>query len=256
MYFKPNFKLLLAYKYFIYFLFLTNTSLLRRSINIRLHSIQQLYFLSLSVKIQFLKTFILPFFDYCASLCIYFPKLVIQKLANTYNNCIFSLIATKQIKNFIIEDSSDFNKWNTLLENYGLNAFQHRLIIRISTYIHKILNIENSPKNLKNTFTTNEELNKHYDLRNLQDLTIPSIGIFNDHGKETFEYFFSQFINKTLKDLTDYNPRFFKTVIEKNINSLFLKQIENFDKFDLRFRIYYKPFKKLIKKKKNNLFLL
>jgi hypothetical protein len=69
----------------------------KRSINIRLHSIQKLFQLPLAVKIQFLKTFILPYFDYCATLCIYFSKEILQKLANTYNTCIFKLIDVKAI---------------------------------------------------------------------------------------------------------------------------------------------------------------
>ena len=52
-------------------------------------------------------------------------------MANTYNNCIFKLIDTKDIKNTIIINSEDFNEWNKLL-NYGLNAFQHPMIIRLA----------------------------------------------------------------------------------------------------------------------------
>ena len=58
---------------------------LRNSINKRIHSIKRLFYLSHKVKLQFFKSFILPFFDYCLSLAIYFPKSTIQKLANSYN---------------------------------------------------------------------------------------------------------------------------------------------------------------------------
>ena len=101
--------------------FLANTGELRRSTNQRLYSIQKLFYLSLSVKIQFLKTFILPHLDYCATLCIYFPKHVLQKLANTFNNCIFKLLKTKAVRSFNVSTSDDFNKWNSYLEKYGLN---------------------------------------------------------------------------------------------------------------------------------------
>ena len=33
------------------------------------------------------------------------------------------------------------NNFNVLLENYGLNNFQHRLFIRMATFIHNIVNI-------------------------------------------------------------------------------------------------------------------
>ena len=62
--------------------FKKNTCKLRKSINTRLYSIQKLFQLSMPVKVQFFKTFIYPYFDYCVTLCIYFPKYIIQKLAN------------------------------------------------------------------------------------------------------------------------------------------------------------------------------
>ena len=94
--------------------FISNTAKIKRSINIRLYSIQKLFQLPLAVKIQFLKTFILPYFDYCATLCIYYSKSILQKLANSYNNCIFKLINVKSIHDSVINSSDDFNKWNTL----------------------------------------------------------------------------------------------------------------------------------------------
>jgi len=95
--------------------FVKNTCKVRKSINTRLYSIQKLFQLDLTVKIQFLKTFILPYFDYCSTLCIYFSKEIIQKLANSYNNCIFKLVNTKKICDFTIYTSNDFNLWNNQL---------------------------------------------------------------------------------------------------------------------------------------------
>ena len=42
------------------------------SVNRRLYTIKKLFYLPYSVKIHFFKTFILPYFDYCISLTIYF----------------------------------------------------------------------------------------------------------------------------------------------------------------------------------------
>ena len=47
--------------------FKSNSAKIKRSINIRLYAIQKLFQLPLAVKIQFFKTFILPYFDYCLS---------------------------------------------------------------------------------------------------------------------------------------------------------------------------------------------
>ena len=52
---------------------------LKLIINRKLYSIKRLFYLSTKVKIQFFKTFILPYFDYCQSLVIYFPKSIIQR---------------------------------------------------------------------------------------------------------------------------------------------------------------------------------
>jgi hypothetical protein len=54
----------------------------------------------------------------------------------------------KPFRDSIINSSDDFNKWNSLLEKYGLNWFQHRLIIRLAIYIQKIFCSTNSPSKL------------------------------------------------------------------------------------------------------------
>jgi len=54
--------------------FTTHCFYLKKVINRKLHSIKRLFYLATHVKIQFFKTLILPYFDYCLSLVIYFPK--------------------------------------------------------------------------------------------------------------------------------------------------------------------------------------
>lgn len=219
---------------------------LRRKVNQRLYSIKGLFFLSLRVKIQFLKTFILPYFDYCSSLIIYFSREIIQKLANSYNNCIFNLIDVKKLLNTQINLASDFNLWNNKLEKYGLNAFQHRIIMRLSTYIYKIFTDDMAPAKLKLCFVYNSQLNKPSGLRNLNSLAIPSKSKFNDHMESTFEYFFSKFINEIFLKIfkkkiyfNEINFNTFKLFIYTNINLIFLNFIEIFKKFDLKFKLCY-----------------
>jgi len=139
--------------------FIKNTCKIRKAINTRLYSIQKLNQLHLSVKIQFLKTFILLYFDYCWTLCIYFSKEILQKLAKTYNNCIFKLINTNKTCNFLIQSSNGFNLWNNHLDIYNLYSFQHRILFRLHTHIYKILHFNNSPRNLSNQFIFNSALN-------------------------------------------------------------------------------------------------
>ena len=66
----------------------THCSNLKNIINRKMYSINRLFYLATSVKIQFFKTFILPYFDYCLSLIIYFPKSTFQSL-NTFFNVKF-----------------------------------------------------------------------------------------------------------------------------------------------------------------------
>ena len=54
-----------------------------------------LFFLCTSVKIHFFKTFILPYFDYCLSLIIYFPPSAYQSLNNCFNLCLYKLFKFK-----------------------------------------------------------------------------------------------------------------------------------------------------------------
>ncbi len=69
-----------------------------------------------------------------------------------------------------------------------LNAFQHRMIIRLANYIQKIF-FSNSPSNLAKCFIVNRDLNKKYNLRNLLEFKTPDKGNFNDFGEDTYVYF-------------------------------------------------------------------
>jgi len=86
-----------------------HVSNLSRTINSKLFSIKRIFYLSSSVKIQFFKAFILPYFDYCSTLLIYCSKALIQKLANKYYLCLHKLF------NFDKQELTDFNDINTYL---------------------------------------------------------------------------------------------------------------------------------------------
>ena len=141
--------------------------------------------------------------------------------------------------NYKILDNKDYNKWNNHLEKYGLNAFQHRLLFRLMIYIHKIFHNFDSPINLFSQFIFNRELNKKHHLRNLSELCLTSKGKFNDYPKDFFRYFFSKFINLLCIKELELSLSLFKIVTKNNINILFEKFVTNFDKFDLKFKIYF-----------------
>ena len=203
----------------------------KNSVNKRLYSFKRLFYLPLSVKLQFLKTFILPIFDYCSTICIYFPKYSIQKLANYYNMSIFKLLSTSHILSFRANTSDDFNKWNDILKFHGLFAFQHRIIYRLSCFIHKLFNEFTSPLNLFNCFSFNREIHIRT-FRNADHLFVPD-------ETEYFQYFFSKFINLLyLNELANPFSRF-SMHVTCNINSIFCIFVQHFVKFDL---LYKAPF--------------
>ena len=119
---------------------------LRLSVNKKLYSIKRLFFLCTAVKIQFLKTFILPYFDYCLSLLIYFPKTTIQRINNCFNLCLFKLL------NFKKSVDDNIEEFNENLSNYGLFSFQHRIMFKLFNFSHSIINNSNSPADLHQVF--------------------------------------------------------------------------------------------------------
>jgi chromosome partitioning protein len=68
----------------------------------------------------------LPYFDYCQTLCIYFSKEIIQKLANTYNNCLFKLLNTIKIIQ---------SRLNTELLIEGILLTMYDLRLRLSNQV-------------------------------------------------------------------------------------------------------------------------
>ena len=167
---------------------------LRTSINKRLYSIKRLFYLSHKVKLQFFKSFILPYFDYCLSLAIYFPKRTIQKLANSYYYCLQKLLNIR----FNVINNEDFNILNNKILHYNLDCFQHRVIKRLSRFIYKTINFSDSPIRLKSILVRNCSKNLIYNLRNSNQYIVPSKGKYNEYREKTFDYFYSIFINNFL----------------------------------------------------------
>ena len=194
----------------------------KKSINIKLYSIKKLFYLSKSVKIQFFKSFILPYFDYCLSLCIYFPKTTLQRLCNFYYFCLYKL--------FKFKPSGSVNNTNNLLEQMNLAAFQHHVLFRLSTFVHRILNNENSPQKLKEMILNKSSSN--YITRSSQKAYHVHIPL-NHYGQATCHYFFPKFITEICMNDIYLNDNFFKTRISNNINILHSKFIEIFPKFNL-----------------------
>ena len=76
---------------------------------------KKLFYLPFKVKLNFFKTFLLPHFDYCASLFIYFKKTLLDKLERNYNSCLFNLLNLSM--------DIDSISQQTLLTPYNLLTF-------------------------------------------------------------------------------------------------------------------------------------
>lgn len=90
----------------------------------------------------------------------------------------------------------------------------------------------------------NNDLNKSYNLRNLLELKIPDKSKYNDYGEDTFEYFFSKFINTVINEIICFRIGKYKSSVKENSNILHLKTLKTFNRFDLKFKIYYSTKKK------------
>jgi len=199
------------------------------SVNKKLYSIKRLFYLSTSVKMQFFKTFLLPHFDYCLSLCIYFSKTLLQKLCNFFYVCLAKLFKI----NFSSMDSQSVNNY---LESFGLFSFQHRLTFKLLTFSFKIYRNLDSPSILKNLLVLNKERKLIYNLRNTNEFHNFTKSI-NRYGDLTYSHFFSNLINVSCCDLftdNNVNLKFFNCSIFNNINILYAKIIKKIPFLNLK----------------------
>ena len=89
------------------------------------------YFLSDKVKLHFFKSFILPHFDYCISLNIYFCKTTIGYLEKLYNSCLNKLL------NLRLNSLHSYDQLDCL-KKFNLFPYKFRFFFRVSMFAHKI----------------------------------------------------------------------------------------------------------------------
>ena len=227
---------------------------LRKSINFKLYSIKRIFFLAHSVKIQFFKTFILPYFDYCLSLLIYFPKSTVQKISNCYNMCLLKLFKFKlenstTIKNDELNDSCvnnnrDLFLYNEKLEKYGIQSFQHRFLKKIFNFTYKLINAEVSPVLLRN-IVLNADKSVARTLRGGKVVSDLETG---RAACSTFTFFFTRLLNNF--SFINFYQQFssFKYFINCDLELIFNTFMFLFPKFDLNYNTYV-HFKQKKKKK-------
>lgn len=219
-------------------------------INRKLFSIKRLFYLATSVKMQFFKSFILPYFDYCLSLSVYFPKATLQKLATCYYATLFRL--------FKFDFSElDSNAINDFLKNYGLFAFQHRIMLRLSLFTYKIIS-ERAPPILRNLITSAESNDGTGEatLGNIREKKVIALRsgqktvLYNPESKYekiSFASVFSNVKNYCIFPYFNSNFKKFKSSICTNLNTITTAFSNIFPSlFYLIYRKY--NYKKIIKK--------
>ena len=137
------------------------------------------------MKIQFFKSFILPIFDYCSSLFIYYPPETSQSIHNTYYISLF-LLFKFDFRNLNIFEI------NTFLTNIKLPSLLYRYVFRFLLFSKKIFSLK-TPVNLFNQFTFLSSVNQSYNFRNRFITNLEKIN--NKFGKLTFRYFVCNLIN-------------------------------------------------------------
>ena len=170
---------------------------------------EELFFLPTTVKLQFFKTFLLPHFDYCITLSIYYTIGALQKLVNCYYMCLSKLFNF----NLINLNTTTINAY---LKRYNLFAIQHRILYRFALFLYKLTNSKNFPLDLSSTLKHNK---CEYNFRHQNLFLLPSIS--SKSGEQTFEFFFVKFINnlnlKTNEKFLDFKTDFFTNVFSKVI---------------------------------------
>jgi hypothetical protein len=262
--------------------FTEHCSNLKKIINRKLYSIKRLFFLCTSVKIHFFKTFILPYFDYCLSLIIYFPSSAYQSLCNCFNLCLYKLF--KFSPDFSSEDKDEetvMSEFVEKLHSYELFTFQSRIYNKVLLFAHGIKTNSKSPLELKSyleievpdeeqTTERPETLppgnvppdveNTQTDLRKVQ----PIQGTYSLRGRTiiksiipetkfetlTFKHFFPRLL-KTFKHF-DYTLRkdSFKTQVNLYLRENIKLFLNKFPKFDIKYSAYYRKKKKNLSKAK------
>ena len=72
--------------------FVSHVSQICSKVNSKLHCLKRLYYMPNDVKLLFFKSIVLPHFDYCSSISIYFSKTALQKLSNCYYVSLYKLL--------------------------------------------------------------------------------------------------------------------------------------------------------------------
>jgi len=182
-----------------------------KSVYSKIFSIKNLFFLSLNIKLQFFKSFVLPHFDYCASLFIYLSITLINKIMRIYNNCLRLLFKID------LRDIDEINQLS-LLSTYNLLPFKCRLFYRFSIFSYKIIH-KSIMSGFQLTLNSHDYLTRNHNIYVVPEsnsaLCAKRLSVFlpklvNYVLRLSINHCFKDFKNSLIANLADYYSKFEK----------------------------------------------
>ena len=168
--------------------FVEHASEIALSATRKMFALKRIFYLSQEVKIHFMKTFILPCFDFGLSLIIYFSCEAINIMAKAYYKCMFHILRL---------DFSELNQneLNKKLEAYNLSSFQTKVIVKLATFGFTIAYAGKAPAELQATFIYGSSRQRRV-LRASSTLFLLPSRTKTSHGDRTFKNFYATLLNK------------------------------------------------------------
>ena len=188
----------------------THADQLAVQINKKIYSIKRLFYLPFSVKLHFFKSFILPYFNYCCSLFIYYNNVAINLICKMYYLCLHKLF------NFNLYGFST-PEIDMFLKQYNLSSSVSRVIWSLTMLVHKLNYSNNSPKILKSWISPVQNDNLNYNLRSNKSRNFQSFFSRSRFGDLNFKNIMSKFLNSI--NFLSFSTRFqtFSSQLSSNI---------------------------------------
>ena len=186
-----------------------------KKVHAAMQSIKSKFFISFETRLQFFKTFVLPHFDYCLSLCIYYSTEQRMRLVALYNSCL------RRIRAVVLKSKSehirdiDPTEFNAMLLVHKLFSLQYRIFYRISLFIFKI-HQNRCPPLLFNSFNY---LTHGYNLRGARRLCVTVTPRVCDDMN--FMVFAPKFLNLLYLDTLDISFCDFKFLVLNHLTVLY-----------------------------------
>jgi len=203
--------------------FMQHASNVSSMINRKLFSIKRIFCLPYSVKIQFFKSFIMPYYDYCSSLIIYWSKTAIRKIVRSFYNSVRILLRINLCNKTIFEIDN-------ILGQQGLRSIQSRYFYKLLLNVQNINYNVNAPVELKEMLINNQ-VTHEYNFR----ISTESQNCYRVEklclraGERTFGVFYSRLFNKLKINLSLFDKPNFQIFINNNFYTLYNNFINNFD---------------------------